>query len=89
MRPWATGRGCSPYEPAIARFEQYVLDGSSASSEAADIALRDALAKHAEVVSSTRAATQPWDMDRSSVLAEIEQILDDLRRALRDEPRRV
>jgi len=54
------------------------VDGSSAAFDAADIALRYALAKHADVVATTRAATQPWDMDRSTVLAEIEQILDGL-----------
>jgi hypothetical protein len=75
-------------EPAIERFEHYLLDGGSAAFDAAEVAVRFALAKHAEVVSATQAAPQPWDLDRSSVLAQIEQVLDDVRRVLREQPPR-
>jgi hypothetical protein len=70
-------------ESAVARFERYVLDGSNATFDAADVAVRFALRKHAEVVSANRLGAAAWDMDQAAVLAETEHILDDLHRALR------
>jgi hypothetical protein len=70
-------------EAAVARFERYVLDGRSATFDGADVAVRFALRKHAEVVSANRLGPAAWDMDQTAVLAETEHILDDLHRALR------
>jgi len=69
-------------EPALTRFEHYVLDGEGDTLVAAEIALRYAMAKHAEVVSANATSTEPWGMDEASVLAETERVLDDLRGAL-------
>jgi hypothetical protein len=73
---------CTVLEPAIADFERFVLDGSPATREAADEALRYALRKHAEVVASGRLSNAPQDIDRAVVLAETEHVLEDLRVAL-------
>ena len=70
-------------EPALARFEHYVLDGEGSALVAADVALRYAMAKHSEVVSANATSGEPWGMDEASVLAETERVLDDLRGALR------
>src|SRR3989442_3197480 len=70
-------------EPALSRFEHYVLHGEGATLVAADVALRYAMAKHAEVVSANATSGEPWGMDEASVLAETERVLDDLRGALR------
>jgi hypothetical protein len=69
-------------EPALARFERYVLDGEGDALVAADVALRYALRKHAAVVSANATSSKPWGMDEAAVLAETERILDDLRGAL-------
>jgi hypothetical protein len=71
-------------EPAVARFERYILDGTSTALDAADVALRYALRKHAEIIAANRASGDAWDMDQAAVLAETEHVLDDLRRVLRE-----
>jgi hypothetical protein len=38
----------------------------------------------AEVVAAAREQSRAWDIDRAAVLAEVEHVLDDLRRALRE-----
>jgi hypothetical protein len=70
-------------EPALTRFEQYMLEGDDAARLAADIALRYAMRKHADVVSANATSVEPWGMDEAAVLAETERVLDDLRGALR------
>jgi uncharacterized membrane protein YgaE (UPF0421/DUF939 family) len=75
---------CSDLGAAIDRFQRYVLDGNGPAFEAADVALRFAMRKHAEVVAAAREQSRAWDIDRAAVLAEVEHVLDDLRRALRE-----
>jgi hypothetical protein len=83
--PAATGvwdRLMADTQVAIVHAGQSMLDGSSTASEAAEHDLRAALASHAAVVSAVRLAAGPWDMDRATVLAETEHVLDELLAAL-------
>jgi hypothetical protein len=77
---------CALLEPAVGRFASFVLDGSQASLEAAEVALNCALSKHAEVVAACLLRRAAPDIDRAVVLAETEHVLDDLRLALAQHP---
>ena len=72
-------------EYAVDRFERYLLEGSPTTREAAGVALRYTLREHAAVMAASRSAYEPLDLDRVAALAEVEHVVDDLQRALKDE----